>query len=100
MNKKHLNHVSLDYVSIGDFDDLVLKKENEIVKELQLHDLLQKVDNLKEGQRDVVLLRIAGYSFVEIANIMKTPINTALGQLHYAKQNLKKSVYNLTTKQH
>jgi DNA-directed RNA polymerase specialized sigma24 family protein len=38
----------------------------------------------------VVLLRIAGYNFNDIAKIMNTSINTALGQLHYAKQNLNK----------
>jgi RNA polymerase sigma factor (sigma-70 family) len=93
MNKKHLNHTSIDcidYSSVYGADQSVVKKESDIVRNLQLHELLEKINNLKEGQQDVILLRIAGYSFVEIAKIMNTSINTALGQLHYAKQHLKK----------
>lgn len=93
MNKKHLNHTSIDYVdcsSVDSADQLVIKKENDIVNFLQLQRLLQKIDNLRESQRDVVLLRLAGYGFIDIANIMNITQNQAIGQMYYAKQNLKK----------
>lgn len=61
-----------------------------MIKDLQLHTLLQKIDKLKESQRDVVLLRLKGYSFIDIAKIMNTSQNTALGRIYYAKKQLSK----------
>lgn len=90
-HKRHLNYAPIDDLfSIADFDSshLVVTKEDAIATELQLHELLQKIDNLKESQRDVVLLRLAGYNFIEIANIMNVTQNNAIGQMYYAKQNL------------
>jgi len=81
---------NFDFISDENADDLVVTKENTIVTNLQLHRLLQKINNLKESQRDVVLLRISGYSFNEIANIMNITQNNAIGQMYYAKQNLNK----------
>jgi RNA polymerase sigma factor (sigma-70 family) len=90
-NKKVIKTLPIEcfeFVSDYNADHLVVTKESQIATELQLQMLLHKIDNLKESQRDVVLLRIAGYSFIEIAKIMNTPINTAIGQMHYAKKNL------------
>jgi RNA polymerase sigma factor (sigma-70 family) len=56
--------------------------------ESELQSLLCKIDRLKESQRDVVLLRLAGYSFKEIAKIMNITQNNAIGQMYYAKKNL------------
>jgi RNA polymerase sigma-70 factor (ECF subfamily) len=81
---------NFEFISDENADDLVVTKENTIVTNLQLHRLLQKINNLKESQRDVVLLRISGYSFNEIANIMNITQNNAIGQMYYAKQNLRK----------
>ena len=90
-NKKVIKILPIEYfefVSDDNADHLVVTKESQIATELQSQRLLQKIDNLKDSQRDVVLLRIAGYSFIEIAKIMNTPINTAIGQMYYAKKNL------------
>ena len=92
-NKKHLNYIPTNYfefISEESADNLILTKESVIVNELQLHQLLQKIDNLKQNQRDVVLLRFAGYSFIEIAKIMNIKQNTAIEQMYYAKKNLNK----------
>lgn len=56
--------------------------------ESKLQSLLCKIDRLKESQRDVVLLRLAGYSFKEVAKIMNITQNNAIGQMYYAKKNL------------
>ena len=56
--------------------------------ESKLQSLLCKIDKLKESQRDVVLLRLAGYSFKEVAKIMNITQNNAIGQMYYAKKNL------------
>ena len=92
-NKKVINLLPIEdfeFISDENADDLVVTKENRIVTDLQLHRLLQGINNLKESQRDVVLLRVAGYSFNEIANIMNITQSNAIGQMYYAKQNLKK----------
>lgn len=94
-NKKVINLLPIEdfeFISDENADDLVVTKESIIVTNLQLHRLLQKINNLKESQRDVVLLRIAGYSFNEIANIMNITQSNAIGQMYYAKQNLKRSI--------
>lgn len=92
-NKKVINLLPIEdfeFVSDENADDLVVTKENTIVTDLQLQRLLQGINNLKESQRDVVLLRVAGYSFNEIAKILNTTQSNAIGQMYYAKQNLKK----------
>jgi len=92
-NKKVINLLPIEdfeFISDENADDLVVTKENRIVTDLQLHRLFQGINNLKESQRDVVLLRVAGYSFNEIANIMNITQSNAIGQVYYAKQNLKR----------
>ena len=90
-NKKVIKILPIEYfefISNDNANDLVDNKENAIVTELQLKELLQKIDNLKDSQRDVVLLRLAGYSFKEVAKIMNITLNNAIGQMYYAKKNL------------
>lgn len=90
-NKKHLNYIPIDKIySIAEYSDFVITKEDIIETELLLKNLLSKIDNLKESQRDVILLRIAGYNFIQIAKIMNITHNQAIGHMYYAKQNLKK----------
>ena len=49
------------------------------------------IKQLPPDQKQVVLLRIySGLPFKEIAEILKDPLNTVLGRMHYAVQNLKK----------
>ena len=55
--------------------------------------LLRAVDRLPVDQRQVFLLREeGGMSFREIAQMLGCPLNTALGRMHYAMENLRKSL--------
>ena len=55
--------------------------------------LLKAVERLPFEQRQVFLLREeAGLSFREIADLMRCPLNTALGRMHYAMESLRKSL--------
>jgi len=51
----------------------------------------QAVATLPEAEKQVVLLRTySGLRFREIAEVMKTPLNTTLGRMHNASQRLRK----------
>jgi RNA polymerase sigma-70 factor (ECF subfamily) len=51
---------------------------------------------LPESQREVFLLRTqAGLSFAEIARMLRVPINTALGRMHYAVVRLRQELGTL-----
>lgn len=51
------------------------------------------IDRLPVEQKEVLLLRLhAEMPFKEIAEMMGSPLNTVLGRMHYAVQNLKKMV--------
>ena len=55
--------------------------------------ILKAVSELPVDQRQVFLLREeGGLSFREIAEIAGCPLNTALGRMHYAMENLRKSL--------
>jgi len=55
--------------------------------------LLRAVERLPVEQKQVFLLREeAGLSFREIAEMLDCPINTALGRMHYAMENLRKAL--------
>ncbi len=55
--------------------------------------LLRAVERLPADQKQVFLLREeAGLSFKEIAEIAGCPLNTALGRMHYAMENLRRSM--------
>lgn len=57
------------------------------------HALLKAVEKLPVDQKQVFLLREeAGLSFREIADLVGCPLNTALGRMHYAMENLRKSL--------
>ena len=52
--------------------------------------LLRAIDQLPENQRQVLLLRYySELKFVEIAEMLGCPLNTALGRMHKAMQKLK-----------
>ena len=92
-NKKVINLLPIEhfeFISDENADNLVITKESIIVTDLFMQSLLCKIDKLMQSQRDVVLLRIAGYSFNEIAKILNTTQNNAIGQMYYAKKNLNK----------
>ncbi|MBI2901546.1 MAG: sigma-70 family RNA polymerase sigma factor [Planctomycetes bacterium] len=55
--------------------------------------LLRAVERLPLEQKQVFLLREeAGMSFKEIAETTGCPLNTALGRMHYAMENLRKNL--------
>jgi RNA polymerase sigma-70 factor (ECF subfamily) len=55
--------------------------------------LLAAVERLPLEQKQVFLLRQeAGLTFQEIALLVKCPLNTALGRMHYAMEALRKSL--------
>jgi RNA polymerase sigma-70 factor (ECF subfamily) len=56
----------------------------------QVDKLRLAIDRLPENQRQVLLLRYySGLKFVEIAQTLGCPLNTALGRMHKALQKLK-----------
>ncbi len=65
--------------------------EEDIVREqtqMQVRDLIQR---LPENQKEVLIYRhYAGLSFKEIAELTNVSINTALGRMRYALNNLRK----------
>ncbi|MBN2028856.1 sigma-70 family RNA polymerase sigma factor [bacterium] len=64
--------------------DRLLRKEKTIWLE-------KAIEQLPPDQKQVVLLRIySELPFKEIARILNDPLNTVLGRMHYAVQNLKK----------
>lgn len=55
--------------------------------------LVDIIDYLPENQQELIRMRIfQGYSFKEIAEIQGISINTALGRMRYAVQNIRKIV--------
>jgi RNA polymerase sigma-70 factor (ECF subfamily) len=55
--------------------------------------LVDVIDYLPENQQELIRMRIfQGYSFKEIAEIQGISINTALGRMRYAVQNIRKIV--------
>lgn len=55
--------------------------------------LRKEIEYLPTEQKEVVLLRIySGLSFKEIASLLDCPLNTILGRMHYAVNNLRKSL--------
>ena len=74
--KEHSNNVE---------ESLVLDEKCKQVKEL--------IDELPPEQREVVILRhYSDLSFKEIAEITGVSINTALGRMRYALNNMRKKI--------
>jgi RNA polymerase sigma-70 factor (ECF subfamily) len=54
--------------------------------------LARVIGNLGAEQKEVLLLRQQGIPFKEIAEIQKVSINTVLGRMHYAVQNIRREL--------
>ena len=55
--------------------------------------LEKAIEKLSREQKQVVLMRLHGeLPFKEIARVVNCPLNTVLGRMHYAVQNLQKMV--------
>ena len=66
-------------------------KESEIVSEQTLEDVRRLIEHLPESQKEVVKMRYyQDLSFKEIADLKGISINTALGRMHYAINNMRK----------
>ena len=78
----------------GIFDYLVIaeeSKEDKIMKTQSEHQLKNLIKLLQEEQREVLIMRHWGdMSFKDIADKTGVSINTALGRMRYALNNLRK----------
>jgi RNA polymerase sigma factor (sigma-70 family) len=64
-------------------EDIIAKQKSEVIREL--------IKLLPEEQREVLVLRHYGeLSFKEIAEVTNVSINTALGRMRYALNNMRK----------
>jgi len=65
--------------------------EDGIIREQNYSELRKLVEKLPEEQKEVLIMRHYGdLSFKEIADITNVSINTALGRMRYALNNLRK----------
>lgn len=69
--------------------------EKNMIREQTSSTVQSLIDQLPEDQKEVVLLRIYGeLSFKEIASITNVSINTALGRMRYALNNMRRQIDN------
>lgn len=67
--------------------------EKKMIKQENSNKVQMLIEQLPESQKEVLLLRIYGeLSFKEIAQITGVSINTALGRMRYALNNIKKQI--------
>lgn len=79
------------------FDVLHLADENiesRLIREETHRDLRRMIQLLPDEQKEVLIMRHYGeMSFKEIADVTDVSINTALGRMRYALNNLRKMMY-------
>jgi len=67
--------------------------ESSCIRQQTGHTVQQMVDQLPQEQKEVVVLRVYGeLSFKEIADITGVSINTALGRMRYALNNMRRMI--------
>jgi RNA polymerase sigma-70 factor (ECF subfamily) len=67
--------------------------ESNLIKRQTENTVQNLIDQLPQEQKEVVLLRIYGeLSFKEIAGITEVSINTALGRMRYALNNMRRLI--------
>jgi RNA polymerase sigma factor (sigma-70 family) len=77
---------------LGNYDE---SAEDKLVREQTYKDLKGLIYLLPEEQKEVLIMRHFGdLSFKEIADITQVSINTALGRMRYALNNLRKMMQN------
>ncbi|MRX48225.1 RNA polymerase sigma factor [Pedobacter puniceum] len=75
---------------LGIYDE---SAEDKMVKEQTHQDLKQLIHLLPSEQKEVLIMRHYGdLSFKEIADLTQVSINTALGRMRYALNNLRKMI--------
>jgi DNA-directed RNA polymerase specialized sigma24 family protein len=74
-------------------DDFVPSVETTFIREQMQVDVRGMIEKLPPEQREVIFLRqYADKSFKEIAEIRKESVNTSLGRMRYALNNLRKMI--------
>jgi len=56
------------------------------------NEIYQYISKLDEASREILILRLKGYKFKDIAEILEVPIGTVLARANRAKEKLKKIV--------
>lgn len=83
------NSDSFDYFEIVSLSDESM--EDKLVREQSYKDLRKLIQQLPDDQKEVLIMRHYGdMSFKEIAMVTEVSINTALGRMRYALNNLRK----------
>jgi RNA polymerase sigma factor (sigma-70 family) len=68
--------------------------ETRMIREQTHKDLRKMIQRLPDDQKEVLIMRHYGdMSFKEIADVTEVSINTALGRMRYALNNLRKMMY-------
>lgn len=68
--------------------------ETRMIREQSYQDLRRLIQRLPDDQKEVLIMRHYGeMSFKEIAEVTDVSINTALGRMRYALNNLRKMMY-------
>jgi RNA polymerase sigma factor (sigma-70 family) len=79
------------------FDVLHISEENaesRMIREETHRDLRRMIQLLPDEQKEVLIMRHYGeMSFKDIADVTEVSINTALGRMRYALNNLRKMMY-------
>ena len=88
------NFMTDEMAGMSIFDSIQVSdacKESEIVSEQTLEDVRRLIEHLPESQKEGVKMRYyQDLSFKEIADLKGISINTALGRMHYAINNMRK----------
>ena len=88
------NFITDEFTGMSVFDSLQVSdacKESELVSEQTLKDVRRLIEHLPESQKEVVMMRYyQDLSFKEIAELKGISINTALGRMHYAINNMRR----------
>lgn len=87
-----------DGAEIGDIieDTSAKKPEAGLVSDERTARIREAVAALPDAQKEVFLLRTEqDLSFAEIAEMLKIPLNTALGRMHYAVTRLRKELADI-----
>ena len=80
----------MDYINVHDEN-----VEDKMIKDQTCQKVRRLIDSLPPEQKQVVILRhYAGLSFKEIADMTNVSINTALGRMRYALNNIRKHIYD------
>ena len=80
------------FETLGHYDESI---EDRMVREQTYKDLKSLIYLLPVEQKEVLIMRHFGdLSFKEIADITQVSINTALGRMRYALNNLRKMMQN------